>query len=168
MSLPFAIMVVLNFAVTGFNAAVSIFREGCGLYYEGRYRPVFTALLNIFLSILFVKLWGITGIITATTVSILLTTIWYDAYIVFRHVFNEGISRYLFRYVCELVELGAIGFVAYNLCSVIPVDNIIGLVIKGAVSIILFNIGFWLLYHRNPAYINLRHIIVSMLKSKKS
>ena len=167
MSFPFAIMVTLNFVVVGFNAAVSIYREGCGLYYEGRYRPIFTALLNIVLSIIFGKLWGTTGIISATTVSILLTTIWFDAYIVFKHVFKESVCGYLLRYLMELIELTIICIVALGLGSSIPLDNIGGMVIKGFVAVVVFNIGFWVRYRKSIAFRNLKQTVYLMLKINK-
>lgn len=167
MSFPFAIMVTLNFVVVGFNAAVSIYREGCGLYYEGRYRPIFTALLNIVLSIIFGKLWGTTGIISATTVSILLTTIWFDAYIVFKHVFKERVCGYLLRYLMELIELTIICIVALGLGSSIPLDNIGGMVIKGFVAVVVFNIGFWVRYRKSIAFRNLKQTVYLMLKINK-
>lgn len=152
MPLPLAIMIALNFVVIGLNSAVSIFREGCGLYYHGRYRPVFTALLNIALSVLFGKLWGSTGIIAATTLSILLTTIWYDAYIVFKHVFHKETLKYLFTYSWQLLQVILWGVLIYGASTFIPGNNLGLLVAKGIICLVLFNGIFWLLYRKDKSF----------------
>lgn len=166
MPLSLAIMVALNFVVIGLNSAVSIFREGCGLYYHGRYRPIFTALLNIVLSILFGKLWGSTGIIAATTLSILLTTIWYDAYIVYKYVFHARPMRYLFKYSFDIVLIVTIGLISYLLCGMIYDDSIIGLILRALICLLTFNILFWLTFNKNASYKKLSHLIFSLINRK--
>lgn len=166
MPLSLVIMVALNFVVIGLNSAVSIFREGCGLYYHGRYRPIFTALLNIALSILFGKLCGSTGIIAATTLSILLTTIWYDAYIVYRYVFNARPIRYLLKYSFDILLIITIGLISYLLCSLIYNDNIIGLILRLFICLFTFNALFWLTFSKNASYKKFSHLIFSFINRK--
>lgn len=166
MPLSLAIMVALNFVVIGLNSAVSIFREGCGLYYHGRYRPIFTALLNIVLSILFGKLWGSTGIIAATTLSILLTTIWYDAYIVYKYVFHARPMRYLFKYSFDIVLIVTIGLISYLLCGLVYNDNILGLILRALICLLAFNILFWLTFNKNASYKKMSHLIFSLINRK--
>lgn len=167
MSTSLAVMVALNFLVIGLNSAVSIFREGCGLYYQGRYRPIFTALLNVALSIVLGKIWGATGIIAATTASILLTTIWYDAYIVFKYVFNEKVTLYIFKYLGELVTILLVGLIIYGLCLLIPIKDILGIIFRGVLCFVGFNILFWILFHKEHAYSRLKAMAINTLRRSK-
>lgn len=164
MSISLAVMVAVNFTVIGLNSAVSIFREGCGLYYHGRYRPIFTALLNVGLSIILGKVWGATGIIVATTLSMLLTTIWFDAYIVFKYVFHEGIRWYLLKYASEIIEITLIGLIIFIICERINVVGILGLIAKGIVCVITFNVIFWLQYRKTDSYTKLKNIVLSTIR----
>lgn len=164
MSLSLAIMVALNFIVIGFNSAVSIFREGCGLYYIGRYRPIFTALLNVGLSIVFGKLWGSTGIIAATTLSIVLTTIWYDAYIVFKYVFKEKPTIYLAKYALELLLIAMFGSLSFWLCNLANIDGIFGLIVRAFICLVSFNVMFWLVYHKSASYKKISSLVLSFVK----
>lgn len=164
MSLSLGIMVALNFVVIGLNSAVNIFREGCGLYYIGRYRPIFTALLNVGLSIVCGKLWGATGIIAATTLSVLLTTIWYDAYIVFKHIFSEKPTTYLCKYGLELVMIASFGAVSYWLCNLMPMTGILGLIVRVVTCLVVFNFLFWMVFHHTQSYKKISALVVSLVK----
>lgn len=67
----------------------------------------------------------------------------------------------------ELIELTIICIVALGLGSSIPLDNIGGMVIKGFVAVVVFNIGFWVRYRKSIAFRNLKQTVYLMLKINK-
>ena len=60
------------------------------------------AVLNILLDLVFVVRWGIIGVLAATTVSRLLTQVWYDPYLIYSRVFKQRVRQYLADYVIKL------------------------------------------------------------------
>ncbi|WP_099205686.1 lipopolysaccharide biosynthesis protein [Scatolibacter rhodanostii] len=86
--------IALNFYVITAVSPVWMYREANGLFSKVKYLMLITAALNIILSIVFGKLWGIFGILIASSVSRLLTGIWYEPQILYRYVFNNSANSY--------------------------------------------------------------------------
>lgn len=136
------VVICLNFFTNGLCSAVGIFREGCGLFYQGRYRPIFTVIFNIVFSILFGYFWGITGIIMATIISRFLTIWWYDAYIVYKYQFGEKPYSYLTDYLVKTAFVCVVGAVLYYVTSLLNFGIWIRLIINAAIAVIGFNVIF--------------------------
>ncbi|MDD3412030.1 MAG: hypothetical protein PHY12_14595, partial [Eubacteriales bacterium] len=67
-------IIALNFLTSGLLETTIMYKDACGLFWQGRWRPVCSAGLNVALSIWWVGPWGIEGVLAATIVSRLLTT----------------------------------------------------------------------------------------------
>lgn len=77
--------------------AIASFRTANGLFIKGQYRPLITAVLNIFLSILLIRKYGIFGTIFATVICRLVTQ-WYDPYILYKYIFGESFHKFYLKY----------------------------------------------------------------------
>lgn len=78
--------------------AVASFRTANGLFVKGQYRPLIMAILNVFLSIILIRKYGIFGTILATSICRLLTQ-WYDPFLLCKYVFHEPFYRYYLTYI---------------------------------------------------------------------
>ena len=94
-SIPF--IIAFDFFLYVLLRAVAAFRNANGLFVKGQYRPLVMAIMNVCLSIVFIKHWGIFGTILATAVSRLLTQ-WYDAYILFKCALKSSFRNHYIRY----------------------------------------------------------------------
>lgn len=105
------VAITVNMVITYMSLAVQVFKEASGIFWYGKYRPVATCILNIVFSIALVKVCGITGVIAATTISRLLTTTWYDPYLVFKHAFKKKPGKYFLIYLfdCCLIITAILG-----------------------------------------------------------
>ncbi len=169
MPIALAIAVGVNFLVTGMDSAISTFREGCGLYYEGRYRPIFTTVLNILLAFLLGSLWDVTGIVLAAAVSRLLTIWWFDAYLVYNRVFRQSPLPYLLDYLGKLALLGAIGVLVLWLCSLVTVESLILVVlIRAGICTVVINAVILLLYGRTAPCRELWRILRGLLHRRSA
>lgn len=70
------------------------FREAQGLFNETKMIRLCTAGLNVVLSIVLGKLFGLAGIIGATAISKVCTTLWYEPKVICGKVFNESVKSY--------------------------------------------------------------------------
>ena len=84
-----ALGVAANLLTIGLLRATVIFKDGCGIFYQGRYRPVASCVLTVLFALAFARPFGIAGVIWASPLSRLLTAMWYDPYLVYKHVFAE-------------------------------------------------------------------------------
>ena len=93
------IAIVVNFYIQHIIAPVWIYRETMGLYSQIKYVMIIAAVINIILSIIFGIQWGFAGIIIATAISRILTTVWYEPRFLYRIKFDQPISSYWKRQI---------------------------------------------------------------------
>lgn len=72
------------------------FREASGLYDRIKWNMIACAVLNIILSILLGKLLGVSGVIFATSLSRILTYLWYEPYLLFSFFFNSNPQKFYY------------------------------------------------------------------------
>ena len=82
-------VISFNFYISTAISPVWMFREANGLFNKVKYILLIRALINIVLSILWGRLYGVCGIFMATAVSLLVTNFWYEPQILFKEVMNE-------------------------------------------------------------------------------
>lgn len=88
------VVIVLNFATNFYQNVVQIFREASGVFVRGKYRPLFTAVLNLGLSLILVEKYGIVGVFWGSIISRMVTAWWYDAWLLHRVCFHVSPLRY--------------------------------------------------------------------------
>ena len=71
-----------------------VFREALGMFNEAKNIRLWGAGFNLVLSLIMGKLWGLEGIIGATTISKLLTTFWYEPRIICSKALGESTKQY--------------------------------------------------------------------------
>ena len=97
-------LVVFNFLIEGLAGAVVKYRDVNGLYWQTRYRYLFSSILNMVLSIVLVgpMHMGVTGALLGTTVS-LVVMLSYDPILVYREVFGKGAGEFYRIYARDLL-----------------------------------------------------------------
>ena len=91
-----------------------IFRESQGLFDEAKNIRLIASGYNLVLSVLLGTVWGMTGIIAATTISKLLSTFWYEPRIICREVFGKSAREYWIHWI----KLAGLALSAVALCCV--------------------------------------------------
>lgn len=96
------IAIVINFYTQGILNPVWVFRDTTGLFNDVRLCSVLTCVLNLGLSIVLGKFYGIFGIIIATSISRLLTNFWYHPYKLFKNIFKIPSKKYFLKQVYQI------------------------------------------------------------------
>lgn len=138
-------LISLNFLLNGIDFAPMKFIQAAGLYWQARARYIISAVLNIFLSVLFgaVLGWGLEGVVFATSIALIGMTC-LDPYVVFKHFFHERSFSYYFRYVISLVSIVATGALTNAVCSwLVPAYTLSGFLLRLLICILLPNL-LWL------------------------
>lgn len=140
--------------ISGAIGAVSKFRDACGLYWQNRYRPLVTVLINVSLSILFVKElgWGVSGVLFATILSKLAGTIWIDPYVVFKYAFGEKPFRFYRKYFLTLLLVAATALPIAAVSRLMPVDSLAAFFIRLVLCLIVPNLVWYLLFRSTEEY----------------
>lgn len=79
------LVLCINFFLTGMRKAALVFRDSIGLFWFDRHNAVITAVLNLVISIILAKRLGTIGVFMGTTISMLMTTVWVEPYVLYKH-----------------------------------------------------------------------------------
>lgn len=113
-------VIVLNFYVNGMRKAILTFRDASASYYYDRWKPIFESVINLTLSIIFIRAFGLIGLLVATTISTLTTCSWVEPFVLYRHVFFEKFRDFIkrfFTYAAIVVADTIIGFKLFVLTT---------------------------------------------------
>ncbi len=98
---PFSIatLFAIYFYILCMGNIRALYSDAAGLWWENRYRTLVEAIANIILNYLFVKLWGVYGIILATIITLFLIGYASSAIVLFKGYFHFGLKNYFLNHI---------------------------------------------------------------------
>ena len=145
------------------------YTNGCGLFTKDRFRPLIEAVLNLVISIVFVKIWGIVGVFIGTVISSVVTVFWREPLILYRDEFNESVINYWKTYLSfslfSVFLCCAGDFIKQKFFSI---DSIVKLFLEAIICFILVNVLLICLFNRREEYSYLKQLVKSRFLSKFS
>jgi len=153
LSLLYVGLFCLYFYVLTMGDILSIYSQGAGLWWEGRYRAALESLLNVVLNIILAKYFGVAGVICATLISMILVSTLYGSFIVFKYYFaekNQGI--YLVKHLLYFGVTVLVTGVSYGVCRCVQGSALFKLMIRGIICVFLPNILYFAFYARTKIF----------------
>ena len=166
LSIYTVIALVFSFFVDGMHYPAYTYRVTMGLFKEGKKAPFFTAIINVILSIVMGNMMGVTGVFLATSISRLLTTTWYDPYLIFKKRLNLSAKKFVVRYVQYFIIFVVVGIISYFTINLIGVSGILGFLIKGIIAFIEINLLFLGCFFKRREFKNTIDRLKIMIKEK--
>ena len=125
-------LLVLEFFFYGCQSAINVFRDTTGLFQQGKYRNLFSASLNVVVSIFLVQSMGVEGVILGTIFSRVFISSWYDPYILYKYHFGKKPFKYYMRFAsyigCVFIVAGLLDFITrdinYNISGLLSCATI--------------------------------------------
>ena len=106
--------ITLNQFITYMRRTCLLFRDASGTFYNDRWKPVAEGVANLFLSLLFVRLfpeeYRIVGVIVATIITSLLICHIVEPFVVFRHVFGQSSGGFCIKNYTYIALFAACAF----------------------------------------------------------
>ena len=161
LGLPISIAIAINFFVAGYMNTLWVFRSTLGLFKQGKFRPILVAILNIVLSIVLGKLWGVFGVLFATFLSRAAISLWYDPLILHRYGFEVSCKPFFARYFRRVLLLTAVLIAMLTIRHVVlsSATTVLRFAVMTMVTAIVPNAIFWLAYRRCEEYTYFRSIV---------
>lgn len=144
----------------------AVFKDAKGLFWNDRFRPLIEAGLNIVLSIIFMKIMGLSGILIGTLLSILLTA-WAQPYVLYKHGFEKSSKKFTFKMIFDFVIFVLLSLFTYFICSFLP-QTILGFILKICICIIVPNVILCLINLKNEQFKYYLDWIKNILKKIKN
>lgn len=158
------LVLVINFFIVSSRSTYGAFKEAAGIFYEDRFVPIIESLLNIVLSIIFVKKFGLMGVFMGTIGSGLV--LWCYSYP--KYVYNKLFGGKIYDYIKETIYYFIIfiliaGF-TYSLAILISFDNVyLQFISNVLIALIVPNVIMLLLFSKDESF----KYFINMLKGLK-
>lgn len=123
LSTPIVLVFVLNIYLMGMRRTLSVYTRALGLFYHFRYIAFMDAGINLVVSLLLVTRLGIIGVLLGTTTATILTYLFYEPHILFKHYFKETILIYIRKYCYYFLITALSGFLLYNVTLQLGISN---------------------------------------------
>ena len=163
------ISIVINFYTQGTLNPTWTFRDTTGLFKDTKWVSIILAVLNLVLSIILGKIIGLAGILMATSISRLLTTYWFQPYMLYKKIFKTSSKGYFIKQIKYIVIVIVTAIIVHLILSFIPQVSIIMFIIKGCISVIISMIIFFIFIRKDEETIEIKqkYIVPLLSKAKK-
>lgn len=123
-SQPFSFLLGLEIYTLAIRTALGKYRATMGLFQQAKYRPLAGMIINVVLSVLLVRVWGISGVIFATVVADWSTFMWFDPIIIYKFGFRGrySVREYFAANIRYFFVILGTGCIDYFLCTNIAVN----------------------------------------------
>lgn len=157
----------IYFFVYHFNQLLCTYKDAAGIWHEDRFRPLVTALANLVLNLATVKFIGIYGVILSTVLTYLFIGSPWLVKNLFSTAFERsrmsGFVKNMAIYAVTTVFLAGISFLA---CGLLPDNTLIRLIGGGAVSAVVINVGYLLIYRKMDSFKASKALVGKIIKRK--
>ena len=160
-------VLVINYCWTGMRKVYGVFKDAAGIQYEDRFVPVVEATINLFLSIVFAKSFGMIGVFIGTTCSYMCIYFYTFPFIIFRKVLKQNVRDYVF----ELAKYFGLFFLSMIVTSyivrIVNLENyLLTFIIDCVICLVIPNGIFLLVFHRNESFVKFENRIRCLLTKK--
>ena len=166
----------IYFFSTHFVRVCHLYRQAAGLWWQDRYRPIVETVSNLVLNIIFVKIFGVSGVMFSTIFCMVCIEGTWGTRILFKHYFTEEKqSEYMLKLLWSWLLTGIAGAIVYFICKKIALEGIPAIIVYGiigsVVSVAVFAAGSSFLPEFKDAFNFALHIVGAdkfLKKLKKS
>lgn len=128
------------------------YRQAAGLWKYDKLRPIIESVINLVINILWVKRFGVTGVLMSTILCLIFINFGWGTYILFKYYFKKKMLPYVFDQIYYLIITIIGGTVTYYICGKIVNDGIIGLFLKLIICIVVSNIIYVICFKWKKEY----------------
>lgn len=161
MMFPFSIIILFSvyFYVMKMTDTTGAYISATGLWWRCKWSYIIEAVLNLVLNVAFGYLWGVTGIIVATIITVLVVNYLLNTHILYKYYFvdykfGKQIKENILYFMVTII----VSAITYMIASLLP-DNIsksypmLLLGIKGLICVVVPLTLYWAIYRKNKVFI---------------
>lgn len=140
------------------------YKDAAGIWWEDRFRPYVSMIVNLVLNIVLAQIIGVSGIILSTVISLLISIPW-ENYTVFKYIFHRSSREYYKKMAYYALTILLAGIVTFVLCS--PWGNgFPALLIRACICLIVPNLLIILGTFKGKEFQDSKVFLINILKRK--
>lgn len=160
-------IMVANFFIAAALNIIFMYRETMGLFEYGKYRQLAAGIINIILSIILAKYWGVFGVFLATLISSLLVGVFPYPKIIYKYGFNKSPKEYYFKYI-EYCILTIISCLLVRIASMIFSEvTYFTFIMQAILCIMIPNMFYYILFRKTDEFKYMKEKAYSILRKFK-
>ena len=146
------IAMLLNYYLTCILNPLWGFRSATGLFNKTKFVMLFTAAVNLVVSIVLGKIFGLMGVLLGSAIARLTTYCWYEPWVLFRNFFESKVSRYFIKNIVYFIVV--VGSAWITSLSVLWIDGStwLGLFGKLGICLVVPNIIYLALFWKTEEF----------------
>lgn len=146
-----------------------VYKEAIGLWWQGKFVPIISSVVNLTLNILLVTHIGLTGIVLSTIISAALINTPFGTWVLFHYYFEskKNWMKFLGSVALTFLKFLIACSLTYIICSHITGNLWFTLIARAGICIVVPNVLLILLNIRNPQLKNMLQFINSSMVIKK-
>ena len=147
-----AILFAVYFYSRKTGTMIWTYKSAGGIWKEGRYVPLISAMVNLVLNLILVNYIGLRGVLLSTIMAMLLISVPFGGKVLFDVYFNydHAWKNYMFSQVKMFLLTLLMGTVTYSICKMFPLQGFVCLLVRGIICLIIPSLLLWLCYHNDP------------------
>ncbi len=158
--------IVFCFYINGIQIPGYFYRITTNVITKKNIVPIIAILINIILSVILGNFWGLSGILLATGIARLSTTVWNDLYNVYKQEFNTPVKNIFFKIIQNFLTVVLIGVLCVFISNYIVVTSLWILLIKVLITFIIANGIMLLCNFRKNEFFRLKNRLLGILNKK--
>lgn len=159
--------IAFNFYVTNATAPIWMYREANGMFNKVKYLMFIRAGVNLTLSIVLGKIFGVFGILFATVLSLFFTSIWYEPQLLFREIFQKSPLGYFISQI-KYVMLTIASFIICSILVSIMPNGLLMVFIKAILIAFMTSLLFASIKWKSDELKYVKDILKGLLKINRS
>ncbi len=137
LSKSISFVITLNYFIQFMRQSTLLFRDATGTFYNDRWKPICEGLLNVALSVLFVKVfpeeYNVVGVIVATIITNIFICHIVEPHVLFKYAFKSTAKQYYIRNYVYIAVFAA-ALVVLHFCTVSLGNEWLELVANGFIA----------------------------------
>lgn len=100
------LVISINYFIQFMRRTVLTFKDSAGLFYPDRYKPIIEGVVNLILSLIFVQIFGVIGVILSTIITNLFICHLVEPFVLFKYGFENTPKKYYlcnFSFICIFI-----------------------------------------------------------------
>lgn len=154
LGLPVAVGFCAYYYIMESGAIQWLYHQGAGLWWECRFVMLGEVVANVALNVLLCRLWGVTGVVLATVLSVSVTNLFLCPQVLFAKYFRNGkLRQYWTDHAAYAIVAIVCAVVSWVACErLLPTGDVACLVGRLAFCTLLCAGVNWLVWHRSERF----------------
>lgn len=162
------IVISLNFYFYSQMSSIDIIKGASGMYKIDKWVTIIQAIVNLVISIILGKIFGLGGVLLGTLISYILVAIISKPYLIYKHIFNKKPYKYFLTQIKNVLAMIIISTISIIIFNVINFNtSLINIIFMALIILIIFMFVIISMYKNDKEYKYFYNLIMNKINKNR-